>query len=111
VSTFALKNSGFDSIRSSQWPAEAVEMVLADFDDANHNEGDAAADTVGDRRQEIVFIGPQLGDKTFQAEICENLDKCLVTDSEWAAYKAARDDDNKLEAAFESPLIPRTVTY
>ena len=88
-----------------------MDAVLADFDDVNHNEGDAAADTVGDRRQEIVFIGPRLGDRIFQVEICENLDKCLVTDSEWATYKAARDDDDKLEAAFESPLIPRAVTY
>lgn len=88
-----------------------MEAVLADFDDKNHNEGDAAADSVGDRRQEIVFIGPQLEDSSCQTEICENLDKCLLTDSEWASYKAARDNEQQLEATFFSPLVPRTVSF
>lgn len=84
---------------------------MADFDDINHNENDATADSVGDRRQEIVMIGPRLGDSTLQAEICNNLDKCILTDSEWEMYKAARDNEDKLQAAFPSLLIPRMVSY
>ena len=68
-------------------------------------------DSVGDRRQEIVFIGPRLGDSKLQADICENLDKCLVNDSEWETYKATRGNEQALEAAFTSPLVPRTVSY
>ena len=95
----------------SQWPAAAVDAVLADFDDPNHDEKDVSGDSVGDRRQEIVLIGPSLGDSKLQSEICDSLDKCLLTDSEWEAYKAVRDDENKLAAAFFSPIIPRTVSY
>jgi len=95
----------------TQWPPEAIDAVLADFDDKNHNEEDSAADSVGDRRQELVFIGPRLGDSAFQLEICENLDKCLLTESEWGTYKTARDSEEALETAFPSPLVSRTVSY
>lgn len=85
--------------------------MLVDFDDANHNEVDDSTETVGDRRQEIVLIGPQLGRRDFQEEICSSLDKCLLTDDEWATYKAAKRNDNELAAAFFSPIVRRTVTY
>lgn len=103
--------SWWATLPRSQWPPEAVDAVLSDFDDKNHNEEDVDADSVGDRRQEIIFIGPQLGDRTFQDEICDNLDKCLLTDSEWAAFKAARGDAQQLEAAFFSPIVTRTASY
>ena len=84
---------------------------MADFDNVDHSENDATADSVGDRRQEIVLIGPGLGDSTLQSEICDNLDKCLLSDSEWELYKVARGNEKQLEATFPSPLISRTVTY
>lgn len=95
----------------NQWPPEAIETVLEDFDNQGHIDDDDSIDSVGDRRQEIVFIGPRLGDSKLQAEICENLDRCLVNDSEWEAYKAARGNEQALAAAFTSPLVSRTVSY
>jgi G3E family GTPase len=95
----------------NQWPPEAVETVLEDFDNENHVDGDNSIDSVGDRRQEIVFIGPRLGDSNLQAEICENLDRCLVNDSEWEVYKNTRGNEQALEAAFTNRLVARTVSY
>jgi G3E family GTPase len=103
--------SWWATLPRDQWPAEAIEAVLSDFDDPNHNEEDLSTDSVGDRRQEVVLIGPRLTNSEYQEEICENLDKCLLTDAEWATYKACKDSEEKLAAAFVSPLIPRMVSY
>jgi G3E family GTPase len=103
--------SWWATLPRDQWPAEAIETVLSDFDDPNHDEQDPSTDSVGDRRQEVVLIGPRLGNSAYQVEICENLDKCLLTDAEWEEYKKARDSEEKLAAAFVSTIIPRMVSY
>ena len=93
-----------------QWPDEAVSSLLADFDDSNHDEFDKSVSTVGDRRQELVIIGTGLGDPEKHRDICSGLDKCLLSDSEWAAYQSIRDDDEKLAGRFFSPIIPQAVS-
>jgi hypothetical protein len=103
--------SWWATLPRDQWPTEAIETVLSDFDDPNHDEQDPSTDSVGDRRQEVVLIGPRLGNNAYQVEICESLDKCLLTDAEWGTYKEARGCDAKLAAAFVSPIIPRMVSY
>jgi len=94
----------------SQWPEEAKESILADFDSIDHDESNASttSETVGDRRQEIVFIGPGVGDA--QTIIREKLDACLLTDAEWDVYRTNRDDEASL-ACFENPLQTRMLTY
>lgn len=85
-----------------RWPAAGVEQILADFDDPDHQEQDDA--TVGDRRQEIVFIGPSLGDDKAQRLITASLDQCLLTDQEWELYWENRANENALKRIFPSPF-------
>eukprot|EP00050_Salpingoeca_kvevrii_P020860 m.103381 g.103381 ORF g.103381 m.103381 type:complete len:107 (+) comp9054_c2_seq1:269-589(+) len=49
---------------------------------------------VGDRRQEIVFIGQDVDQK----ELSEALDKCLLTDEEWTAYWPRIDPHHSADA-------------
>ena len=84
--------------------------MLVDFDDPNHDEKDQAATTVGDRRQELVVIGTGLGDPAKGIAICEGLDQCLLTEQEWETYIRIRNDEEKLRAAFFSPIVPQMVS-
>jgi len=95
----------------SQWPPEAVPTILADFDDPNHNEDDPMADSVGDRRQEIVFIGPGLIDESRKAEIVTCLNQCLLDDREFEEYKANKLSEASLRTAFVNPLAARMLSY
>ena len=95
-----------------QWPEEAGEMILAEFDDVGHEEGRGS--TVGDRRQEIVFIGPGLGGGAAAAgEISAALDSCLLSRQEWDVYCGAQDDggDAKLREIFANPIESRVVQF
>ncbi|KAL9182827.1 hypothetical protein ACHAXT_004106 [Thalassiosira profunda] len=96
----------------SQWPEEARDSIMADFDSNDHDESAASSSssTVGDRRQEIVFIGPGVGSEDSQSAIKSALDLCLLDDEEWANYRSKRDDEASL-ACFESPLQTRMLTY
>lgn len=95
-----------------QWPEEAKESILADFDVLEHDDAAAspATSTVGDRRQEVVFIGPGLASSGAQAVIQAALNACLLNDEEWDVYRAERHDEASL-THFENPLETRMLTY
>ena len=44
-----------------RWPEEAVATILFDFDDSNNSDN-----SIGDRRQELVFIGLRFGETRSQ---------------------------------------------
>ena len=99
------------TLARSEWPPEAVDSILNDFDDNDHDEDDPGADTVGDRRNEIVFIGPGLSDTVRQGDIVSTLNQCLLDESEWKLYKQQRLDGNALRATFESQLSAKMLSY
>jgi fido (protein-threonine AMPylation protein) len=90
-------------IPKSEWPQlpDLLKEIHADF---YNDENDA---WIGDRRQEIVFIG-QLDQNNNQgnrvAELERALDSCLLTDNEMSEYKricTAKGGDKALAAAFK----------
>mmetsp|Transcript_62959 Transcript_62959/g.70390 ORF Transcript_62959/g.70390 Transcript_62959/m.70390 type:complete len:160 (-) Transcript_62959:126-605(-) len=100
------------TVSRKSWPTGVDDYVLQDYDDIQHLEVDgddedrtsdsnsdstttqtvtstaATATTVGDRRQEIVFIGQGLGAPHKQQHIQETLDHCLLTTQEYQDYQA-----------------------
>lgn len=85
-----------------QWPPEAEDAILIDFDDRDHSE--ASESSVGDRRQELVIIGPGLGDDASRVSISGVLNQCLLNDEEWYVYKANRADEEALQSKFPNPI-------
>jgi hypothetical protein len=71
-----LVNGGpwFATLPPEEWPEDQqiVDMINQDFD---------SDPLVGDRRQEIVFIGQFDADS--KRKLLETLDSCLVTEQEW----------------------------
>ena len=98
------------TLSRDQWPEEAVDTILSDFDDVEHVEEGNALETVGDRRQEVVFIGPNLSDSGAQDSICETLNSCLLSDEEWESYKKNCTKDASLRSLFTNPLTARMMT-
>lgn len=103
--------SWWATLPREQWPLEAVETILQDFDSAEHDEDDATCFSVGDRRQEIVFIGPTLGDPRNHDVVCRTLDQCLLDDDEWSSYVESRSDDMTLRKIFPTTLHSKMVSY
>lgn len=87
-----------------------MDTILSDFDDVEHVEEGNALETVGDRRQEVVFIGPNLSDSGAQDSICETLNSCLLSDEEWESYKKNCTKDASLRSLFTNPLTARMMT-
>lgn len=94
-----------------KWPPEATETILSDFDHKDHDEDDPNAETVGDRRQEVVFIGPGLFDKQRQLDISDSLDQCLLDDTEWKRYRDKKRDEGFLRATFTNSVSKRMLSY
>lgn len=110
-STFELSCLGqwWATLPRSQWPPGVDEYVLRDFDDPAHD--DATNNVgVGDRRQEVVFIGPTLGDALSQTRVTESLDQCLLTDEEWEEYQKLSPGQS-LATRFPSSLESKYVAY
>jgi G3E family GTPase len=100
------------------WPPAGQETILSDFDDRNHEEVDflrsppvSDAFSVGDRRQEVVFIGPSLGLSKNRDAIFSALDQCIVTSDEWQQYVESQFDENKLQSVFVNPIQRRELVY
>ena len=68
----------YSELNERNWPESEEERkaIKADF-----------ADGVGDKRQEIVFIGQfGIAGKDSKKKLSKKLDKCLLTDQEWKSY-------------------------
>jgi hypothetical protein len=83
-----------------------MDAILADFEDLSEG-----SDSVGDRRQEIVFIGTGIGSPQCQSDILQSLDACLLRQDEWDVYLSKRNNENDLKSAFLNPVTPRMVTF
>lgn len=94
----------------AQWPEEALEDILSDFDNKHHEENDKL-ESVGDRRQEIVWIGPGLDKPEHQTLIRQCLDECLLTDEEYELYKNVLHDETKLKDLFPTSIQPKMMSY
>jgi G3E family GTPase len=103
----------WSTLSRQQWPSEATSAILEDFDVASHDEEDPASTTVGDRRQELVFIGQSLGNSDCQKAIGEALDQCLLDDGEWSMFQDKKSDENALRAIFASAsaMQPKVMSY
>jgi G3E family GTPase len=103
----------WSTLSRQQWPSEATSAILEDFDVASHDEEDPASTTVGDRRQELVFIGQSLGNSDNQKAIGEALDQCLLDDGEWSIFQDKKSDENALRAIFASAsaMQPKVMSY
>ncbi|KAL3790934.1 hypothetical protein HJC23_004916 [Cyclotella cryptica] len=99
----------WSTLPRNQWPKEATEAIISDFDDANHEESSTST-TVGDRRQEIVFIGPGLASQTMQKSIKATLDSCLLDGDEWDLFCSKRTDESSLASCFENRIRTRMLT-
>lgn len=99
------------TLPKENWPEEAKADILSDFDDANHDESDPSMPTVGDRRQEVVFIGPKLDNSSIQQCVCETLDQCLLTDDEWVTYKENCSEEGALRSIYANILPTKMLSY
>mmetsp|Transcript_7188 Transcript_7188/g.10599 ORF Transcript_7188/g.10599 Transcript_7188/m.10599 type:complete len:624 (-) Transcript_7188:39-1910(-) len=115
-SSFELQCLGrwWATLPQDMWPDEARESILSDFDVDDHN--DEAATTgsnvsVGDRRQEIVFIGPGIGSVDSQTKVESVLDSCLLNDDEWDDFCSKWSNEAALMSAYENTLNTRMLTY
>jgi len=103
-SNFELEPVGgwWATLKRDQWPSSAVDIILEDFDDVDHDDEDVEFNSVGDRRQEIVFIGQSILDN--EPEIVSMLEAALLNDEEWKNYVKDRGDEDALLARFRSPF-------
>ena len=116
-SSFELQCLGrwWATLQKDLWPDEARDSILADFDSPAHNDETTATtasiDTVGDRRQEIVFIGPGLGSFDSQAKVKLALDSCLLNDEEWSDFRQNWNNEAALMKSYHNALHTRMLTY
>lgn len=95
----------------NQWPEGIDEYVLQDFDDPSHDDNSSSSSTVGDRRQEVVFIGPQFDSAEKQRQIQSLLDKCLLTVEEYKEYQSLQRNENKLQVHFQNIMESKYVNF
>jgi G3E family GTPase len=108
--------SWWATLPRSQWPPEAIDTVLQDFDSIDHMEEQVNANditsSVGDRRQELVFIGSMLGtNPSYQESIRTMLEQCLLNETEYQKYCQSKNDETKLTKLFPSILPIKQMSY
>ncbi|KAL3933790.1 MAG: hypothetical protein SGBAC_010243 [Bacillariaceae sp.] len=95
------------------WPEGVEDYVLTDFDDPKHD--DATNNIgVGDRRQELVFIGNQYAQAKCQSEITTALNQCLLNDDEYQEYNKlleCEDNESALQTAYSSSLEAKVMAF
>lgn len=101
----------WSTLNREQWPPEATPSILLDFDSPSHDENDPCFASVGDRRQEVVFIGPGLGSESAQQVLNQVLDQCILQEDEWNSYCKIRNDANALSKTFVNPIRAKMATY
>ena len=113
VSTFECECLGrwWAALPREQWPEESKKVILSDFDSYDHVESNDNLTTVGDRRQEIVIIGPGIVDDHVQGSICKALDECLLLDDEFDIYKTHINDESFLKSYFTNPMSVKMATF
>ena len=95
-----------------QWPEDAHDYAIQDFDDPAHDDVNRPKDTVGDRRQEVVFIGQKYSDPERKQLICDTLDQCLLQDKEYDEYKEMQyGSEESLKARFANVIESKYVRY
>ena len=112
-SSFELKCLGrwWATLPQEQWPEEARDDILVDFDNHNHEESDSFV-SVGDRRQEVVLIGEGVGEEQNRQEITRILNECCLTDEEYEVYKKyAFADEEKLKQEFSNTIPVKMMTF
>ncbi|CAJ1943796.1 unnamed protein product [Cylindrotheca closterium] len=95
------------------WPEGVEEYVLADFDDPKHDDTTNSVG-VGDRRQELVFIGNEYAQATSQVEITKALNQCLLSDDEYQEYQElleCEDNESALQTAYTSTLEAKVMAF
>jgi len=86
------------TLEKGRWPVDSIDEIEEDFD------GD---EMVGDRRQEIVFIGE--GVHEMEEPIKALLDACLLNEEEWKQYCELSADQKKLGELFPSDIEVRNL--
>ena len=116
-SSYELKCLGqwWATLPRDQWPPGIDDYVLQDFDNKSHDDATNPVG-VGDRRQEVVFIGPTLGNASARQAITESLNQCMLNDEEMEEYITLSKIDNsndqsKLQARFANHLESKYVMY
>ena len=112
-SSFELKCLGrwWATLPQEQWPDEARDDILVDFDNHNHEESDSFV-SVGDRRQEVVLIGEGIGEEQNRQEITRILNECCLTDEEYEVYKKyAFANEEKLKQEFSNTIPVKMMTF
>jgi G3E family GTPase len=100
-----------------QWPEGVEEYVLQDFDDRSHDDDSTATGSsssttsVGDRRQEVVFIGPQFDTSRKQEDIQQVLDQCLLTQEEYQDYRSVQSNEKELQVRFSNSMESKYVNF
>jgi G3E family GTPase len=95
----------------NQWPEGVEDYVLQDFDDPSHEDNKGKSGTVGDRRQEVVFIGPQFDSLLKQKDIQAVLDQCLLTSDEYEEYQSLQDSEAELQIRFANIMESKYVNF
>ena len=105
-SSFELKCLGqwWATLPRTAWPPDIQDYVLQDFDFPEHNEPDNVVG-VGDRRQELVFIGTNYASAECQNHIRETLNQCLLNDKEYGEYQSIQMEEDKLQAKWYAALV------